>query len=268
MNFSQLLPDIPQIFLDILVIDFLRYFVAVLLVYGLVWRVFARQLQTRKILPVGPKAGQMAREFKQSMATVLIFAVSGLFIFLMDKLGKTQIYNEVADFGVVWWWASLALIVVLHDAWFYWTHRLLHQPWWFAKFHSVHHRSVQPTPWAAYSFHPVEALLQALFFVLMVHTVPLHGLVLFVFLTWMILRNAIGHSGYELMPWRACTQGRLTWLLTNSHHHFHHARNQGNFGLYFTWWDRWMGTEDVHYIGNGNARFLAVSQVSTVTEAT
>lgn len=207
MTLAQLLPDLPQTFLTILLIDFLRYFIAAALVYGLVWRVFAKRLQGRKILPDGPKPGQMAREFRQSMLTVLIFAVSGLFIFTMDKLGNTAIYQQIDALGWAWWWASLGLIIVLHDAWFYWTHRLLHRPWWFAKFHSMHHRSVHPTPWAAYSFHPVEAIVQATFFVIAVHTLPLHGGVLFVFLTWMILRNAIGHSAYELMPWRACTQG-------------------------------------------------------------
>ncbi len=262
MSLSELLPDLPKIAAGIFIADFLRYFLAAALVYLLVWRVFAKPLAGRRILPDAPKAGQMLREFGHSMSTVVIFAASGLFIFTMEKLGFTQIYGDVHTHGWLWWWASLALIIVLHDAWFYWTHRLLHRPWWFARFHSVHHQSVQPTPWAAYSFHPVEAAMQATFFVLMVHSVPLHEVVLVIFLTWMILRNAIGHSGYELMPWRASTQGSLRWLVTNSHHHFHHARGRGNFGLYFTWWDRALGTEDRAYIDNGNERFLNAAPAS------
>ncbi len=259
VTFTQLLPDLPATAVFILGVDFLRYFSSAALVYWLVWRVFAKRLAGRRILPNDPKPGQMLREFKHSMTTVTVFAASGLFIFTMRKLGLTQIFASVDEFGWAWWWASLALIIVLHDTWFYWTHRLLHRPWWFARFHSVHHQSVHPTPWAAYSFHPVEALIQATFFVVVVHAVPMHQTALFIFLTWMILRNVVGHSAYELMPWRACTTGPLRWLLTNSHHHFHHALGKGNFGLYFTLWDRWMGTEDVRYIANGDARFLSNS---------
>jgi lathosterol oxidase len=47
----------------------------------------------------------------------------------------------------------------------------------------------------------------------------------------------------------------LGWITPVSHHHFHHARNRGNFGLYFTWWDRWCGTEDPEYLRYGDARF-------------
>jgi Delta7-sterol 5-desaturase len=257
MTFAELLPHLPQTAAAIVLTDFLRYFVTAALVYLLVWRVFAKPLAGRKILSDAPKPGQMRREFGHSMLTVGVFATSGIFIYSMAKLGQTQIYSDVAERGWAWWWASLALIVVLHDAWFYWTHRLLHRPWWFARFHSVHHQSVHPTPWAAYSFHPVEAVIQALFFVIMVHAVPMHDAVLGVFLTWMIVRNVVGHSAYELLPWRAAAHGSLRFLVTNSHHHFHHARGRGNFGLYFTWWDRWMDTEDRAYIDNGDWRFLA-----------
>lgn len=266
MTFLDFAPELPLAAAGILISDFLRYFLAAGLVYLLLWRVFAKPLQTRRILPDGPKPGQMRREFMHSLSTVAVFAFNGLTIYVMEKLGHTRIYQEVADHGWAWWWLSLALIIVLHDMYFYWAHRLLHRPWWFARFHCVHHQSVHPTPWAAYSFHPVEALIQALFFQLIVYTLPMHGAALFIFLSWMILRNALGHSGYEVMPWRATTRGALRWLQTNSHHHFHHARNRGNFGLYFTWWDRAMGTEDRTCIDNGDLRFSRQSEACTVGE--
>ena len=265
MNFTALLPELPAAAAGIIGIDFLRYFLSAAAVYWLVWLVFGKVLAGRKITGVEPKPGQKMREFKNSLVTVLIFGSTGTFIYAMATLGYTQIYEKVEDYGIAWWWASLALIIVLHDTWFYWTHRLLHRPWWFTKFHSVHHQSVHPTSWAAYSFHPVEAVIQAMFFATVVHIIPMHPLVLFIFMTWMNVRNAVGHSAYELMPWRACTQGPLRWLLTNSHHHFHHAVGNSNFGLYFTWWDRWMSTEDVRYIANGDARFIAGS-TSTITK--
>jgi len=76
-----------------------------------------------------------------------------------------------------------------------------------------------------------------------------------VFLLHMILRNAMGHSSHELLPWSWTRRGLLRWITPVSHHHFHHARNRGNYGLYFTWWDRWCGTEDVAYLAWGDERF-------------
>lgn len=266
MTFSELAPQLPGIFVGIFMVDFLRYFIAAALVYLLLWKLLGKALAYRRIALQGPKPGQMRREFGHSMLTALLFSGSGLFIYSMFRLGLTRLYVDVASYGWAWWWASLALMLVLHDTWFYWTHRLLHRPWWFARFHATHHQSVHPTPWAAYSFHPVEALIQSLFYVIMVHSVPLHDGMLFAFLTVMIVRNVLGHSAYEVMPWQATTRGPLRWLLTNSQHHYHHSAGRGNFGLYFTWWDRWMKTEDTAYIDNGDARFLpqALQTIQTV----
>jgi sterol desaturase/sphingolipid hydroxylase (fatty acid hydroxylase superfamily) len=68
---------------------------------------------------------------------------------------------------------------------------------------------------------------------------------------WMgvqILRNAMGHAGVELMP-RWWLSSRLTrWISTTTHHNLHHAGSfNHNYGFYFTWWDRLMGTEHPDY---------------------
>jgi sterol desaturase/sphingolipid hydroxylase (fatty acid hydroxylase superfamily) len=43
-------------------------------------------------------------------------------------------------------------------------------------------------------------------------------------------------------------------MTTVTHHDLHHARAGTNYGLWFTWWDRMMGTEDPTYY----ARFAEV----------
>lgn len=48
----------------------------------------------------------------------------------------------------------------------------------------------------------------------------------------------------------------LDWLTTTTHHDLHHSEGNHNFGLYFTWWDRWMGTEHPQY----KERFRAVAK--------
>jgi Delta7-sterol 5-desaturase len=248
-------PALPQIALTILVVDFLRYALTAGAVWLLVRVLLRRRLAGRRILDAQLAPGQIRREFTYSVSTVLIFAANGLLLWLLIGNGSAKVYGDVGQYGWTWWWASLVLIIIAHDAWFYWTHRALHHPRWFGAVHGRHHASMHPTPWAAYAFHPVEALVQAVFLPLFVLVVPVHGAVLGLFLLHMIVRNAVGHCAHEVFPWRWTPRGWLRWITPVSHHHFHHARNRGNYGLYFTWWDRWCGTEDPEYLRHGDERF-------------
>ncbi len=253
-------PSLPQLALSILGIDFLRYTLAAGAVWLLVEVLFARLLAGRRILDGRREPGQMRREIAYSMSTVLIFAANGTLVWLLAAAGTIRIDAELGQRGWVGWWASLALIIIAHDAYFYWTHRWLHHRRWFGAVHGRHHMSRHPTPWAAYAFHPVEALVQAAFLPLFLLLVPMHGGAIAVFLVHMILRNTVGHCAHELWPWRWTRRGWLSWITPVSHHHFHHARNRGNYGLYFTWWDRWCGTEDAQYLRHGDARFAAAGR--------
>jgi sterol desaturase/sphingolipid hydroxylase (fatty acid hydroxylase superfamily) len=63
----------------------------------------------------------------------------------------------------------------------------------------------------------------------------------------MMLPDAIGHCGYELFP-RGWADRPILGLVTMvTHHDMHHEHAPRNFGLYFTWWDRLMGTEHPDY---------------------
>jgi sterol desaturase/sphingolipid hydroxylase (fatty acid hydroxylase superfamily) len=139
-------------------------------------------------------------------------------------------------------------MIVAHDAYFYWTHRAMHHPRLFRFFHHTHHRSHTPTPWAAYAFAWPEAVVQAVFLPLFLLVVPAHAVVILAFVTHMIVRNVMGHAGVELHL-RGWTGSRwLNWMSTTTHHDLHHATSRWNYGLYFTCWDRAMGTEHPDYV--------------------
>jgi Delta7-sterol 5-desaturase len=66
-------------------------------------------------------------------------------------------------------------------------------------------------------------------------------------MAFMIVRNVMGHAGVELMP-RALADSRwFGWINATTHHDLHHSSFHYNYGLYFTWWDRMMGTEHPRY---------------------
>jgi Delta7-sterol 5-desaturase len=149
----------------------------------------------------------------------------------------------------------LAGIIIAHDAYFYWAHRTMHHPKLFKTFHRAHHRSVTPTPWAAYSFAMPEAAVMFMFVPIWQFLVPTPGWVMFVWLNFQIIRNAMGHAGFEFFPRWWLSTPLTSWINTTVHHDLHH--NGGfntNYGLYFTWWDKWMGTEHKDY----HARFVEV----------
>lgn len=231
----------------ILAFDLGRYVFAAGLVSCAIALVSMGYRERRAVRTLAPAHGQWRREFAHSVVAATVFSAAGFGVYHGARQGVFDIYHVVGDFGWAYWGFSLALIIVAHDAYFYWTHRFMHRPRVFRWLHRTHHRSVAPTQWAAYAFSPGEALVQAAFLPLFLLWVPMHYSVLFIWITHQVLRNVIGHCGYEFMPrhWLATWWGR--WLTTTLHHDLHHAHATGNFGLYFTWWDRWCGTEREDY---------------------
>lgn len=228
--------------------DLIRYIAGAGGVYLLVNIIFSSRLRARKIRSDSPPKSQIRREILASLRTVAIFGANGTVIVLGAEAGILPIYTEVADYGWGYLALSAVLLILFHDAWFYWTHRILHYPPVFRRFHRLHHRSHNPTPFTSYSFDTGEAVTNAIYLPLALLMIPAHPLALFVFVTHMMLRNAMGHSGFELFP--ANKQGRplFDWMTTVTHHDLHHAHAGYNLGLYFTWWDRLMGTEHPAYL--------------------
>ena len=221
-----------------------RYFALAGIFYLLFYRLGIRKFAKFKIQPRSPKPRQVRTELMYSMSTILIFSSVALVNLWLYRKGMTTIYLSIPDWGWVYFFASLILMVLVHDTYFYWTHRLLHQRWFFRKVHRIHHLSVNPTPWAAYSFHPIEALIESLVIFLFTTIFPVHILALGAFLLNVLIMNVIGHLGFELVParYRAGLYGRI--FTSSTHHNLHHQKTRANFGYYLTFWDRKMKTLD------------------------
>lgn len=233
----------PGIFL----IDFFRYFITAGIAFLVFWIIGKNHWRHLFIQKAFPKNKELVREFAYSMSTVVIFSLIGFCIYLSVNAGYTKIYKNVGEFGLSYLFISFPLTVIFHDFYFYWTHRLMHLKKVYKYVHRVHHESTNPSPWAAYAFHPWEAVIQALVFPIMLFTIPLHPIVITFFLLYMIVRNVVGHLGFEIFP-RGWTKNKwLSWTTAVTHHNIHHERFHTNYGLYFTWWDRWMKTEDKAY---------------------
>lgn len=187
---------------------------------------------------------QIRREIGWSLLSAGIYGLpAGVVAWGWQERGWTWIYTDASAYPLWWLPLSYLLCLFLHDTWFYWTHRLMHHPALFRRFHAVHHASRPPTAWAAMSFHPGEALTGAFVVPALVLLLPLHvGVVLAVLLT-MTLMGVTNHMGWELFPARLVHGRAGRWLITASHHQMHHDRYNNNYGLYFRFWDRLCGTD-------------------------
>ena len=227
--------------------DLYRYLIGAGGVFLVVNVLLSARLVSRKIRPETPGARQMLREILASLRTVVIFSAVGLSIAVLASLGVLPVYADPAEYGWVYFAFNVILLIVGHDAWFYWTHWIMHRPRFFRRFHRLHHRSHNPTPWTAYAFDAGEALVNAIYLLAVMAIMPTSVLAAFIFTAHMMLRNAIGHCGYEIFPAGRDGRPRFDWLTTVTHHDLHHARPRTNFGFYFTFWDKVMGTEDPTY---------------------
>lgn len=228
-------------------IETTRYLIGTIGVFLAVWIVFERPLRKRKIRKPTPRKRQIRRELSYSALTVFVFMLMGIFVYEGAAAGWFKFYSDVGSYGWGYLIGSILALAIFHDAYFYWSHRIIHHPLLFRHVHATHHRSHNPTPFTAYSFDPLEAAVNFMVIPLYALLVPVHDIAVMLYMWFMIVRNAAGHCGYELMP-RGWTQHPLLDQLTSIiHHDMHHEKMTGNYALYFTWWDRWMGTEHADY---------------------
>lgn len=252
--------------------DLYRYLIGAGGTFLIVNTLLAGWLARRKIRLEKPDWRQMGREILASLRTVAIFSLIGLMVAIAVKFELLDVYEDPAERGWPYFALNLIALIVAHDAWFYWTHKIMHRPRLFRWFHRLHHRSHNPSPWTSYAFDASEALVNGIYLPLALIVMPTSFLAAFLFTAHMMLRNAIGHCGYEVFPARADGRPLLDWMTTVTHHDLHHARAGTNFGLYFTWWDRMMGTEDPLYyerfaraVGRGPQGVAAAKQLPTNT---
>lgn len=189
------------------------------------------------------KKDQIRKEIYWSIISSAIFAVFGALVYWLWLNSLTAIYLDLLKYG--FWYLPLSLIIVLlvHETYYYWLHRAMHLHKFYKIVHKVHHQSLSTTPWTAFSFHPWESILEALILPIILLIIPVNIYVLFFYLIFMTFSSVINHLDIEIYPpvFRKSTFGKL-WIGA-THHHFHHKEFHTNYGLYFTFWDKIMGTE-------------------------
>jgi sterol desaturase/sphingolipid hydroxylase (fatty acid hydroxylase superfamily) len=157
------------------------------------------------------------------------------------------------DFSIFKMAAYMFLYMLIHDAFFYWCHRTFHvYRFLYDRLHAMHHEY-------SYAMHVyivghaeiIENFLQVGVPWLTWTAIAGHNLWYWLVpFSFVLFSTLIGHSGYRSNAWllvfhplalpSAAASGSL--MLTVADHQMHHSHRRVNFGLFWRFWDKHMGT--------------------------
>ena len=229
-------------------LQFLRLYALLVGTYvfaGVLLALLTRQstMQRRRIRPSAgpPRPGATARDVRRSFRNLAVLAA---------YLTGARILQDY-EFGFAAPRPSLATVpltfigsMIIFDTWFYWIHRLLHTKALFRRVHRQHHLSRHPTAWANNNDAVADTALSHLYWLIAPLLLPMHPSVLLAHKLFEQFAGGVGHCGHETP---GAVDQRWSPLTTVTHHDLHHEMFNGNYGIHFVFWDRWMGTESPTY---------------------
>ena len=137
----------------------------------------------------------------------------------------------------IWLLCFTLILPLIHELHFYCVHRLIHTRRLYKWVHSVHHNSVNPSPWSSLSMHPVEHFLY--WSGTLIHLIlPSHPVLLLYHLQISGTGAVIGHIGFDKIE-----SGEDRAIDTHAFaHYLHHKYFEVNYADGALPLDKWMGT--------------------------
>lgn len=101
-----------------LTVDFLRYFLTAAPFYCVFWLWRPPWVRDRRIQATDPGRARIVSEVTYSLSTVVIFSAIGASLVYAQRAGLTRICVSVVERGWAYFWASIVLAILVHDAYF------------------------------------------------------------------------------------------------------------------------------------------------------
>jgi ring-1,2-phenylacetyl-CoA epoxidase subunit PaaE len=246
------------------------------------WVAFGKKLSNRKI-QLSKRAGlpQIKDEIGTTMLSFIGSTVFMLLLLSLKDSGLTKFYMTEGKPG---WYEGITVIVMLliSDTWFYWSHRAMHHPKIYKYVHALHHKSLDVNPYTSTSFHVIEAVWLTVWVLPLAMVMPISMTALGIMQVLGTFNNLKSHLGYELFP-KFFKIPPFNMLVTATNHSLHHTQYNGNYGLFFRFWDIICKTElnvttqlfqDIHErkdsvtIDNTKYKTLTISNIVKETDDT
>src|SRR5688572_28672446 len=127
-------PDLILVFsVSIFAVVFLRYFALAWIYRSVVRRLPVKPINNK------PSPAQWRSELMWSTLSSAVFTILTLLTFLAYEKGLTKIYTDFQKHSVSYFVASVVVMLVLYESYYYWLHRWMHRPSVFRFVHKVHH---------------------------------------------------------------------------------------------------------------------------------
>lgn len=180
-------------------------------------------------------------EIRESVASIAVTSFCFALAIALTLFGFTLWSPPESWLGAL---GGLIALIVLYDAWFYWTHRLLHTRALY-RFHHWHHRSVAPTVWSSDSQTVVETAIIQSFMIVAAILLPIAPIALVAHRLYDHVNGQLGHCGFEYFADR--TTRFPSPMVCISFHDQHHEGFTHNYANFFSFWDRLCGTLSPDY---------------------
>lgn len=184
------------------------------------------------------KEGFERDQMSLALTSVLMYAMLPVLDEWLIESGYTKAYMSVADVGG---WLNYGFYTILYlmlvEVGIYWMHRQLHSvPLFFKYIHAKHHLYNSPdtlSPWASIAFNPIDGILQACPYTIVMLFVPVHYITHFI----MLFLTAVWATNIH-----DCLVGNTEPVMGSKYHTVHHTHYNCNYGQYFVFCDWIWGT--------------------------
>ncbi len=186
-----------------------------------------------------PSTAIMMDQVKLATSSLFLYSLLPCLDEYLIENGYTKVYYTLDEVGG---WGNAILYFILYftlvEIGIYWVHRTLHTNKILYKYiHMPHHKYNTPamlSPWASLAFHPIDGILQACPYVVMLPLVPCHYLFHLILLFWTGVWATYIHDAMDF--------GNVGPIMGSKYHTLHHTHYIYNYGQVFTFCDALWGT--------------------------
>jgi lathosterol oxidase len=187
-----------------------------------------------------PTAATMWHQVQLAQASMILYVLLPVLDEYIIESGYTPlVYYTMSEVGG-WFYYLIytSLYFALVEIGIYWMHRTLHtNKFLYRHLHVTHHQYNQPhtlTPWASIAFHPLDGILQASPYLMVLWVMPCHYATHFFLLFHSAIWATYIHDGMAYNP--------HAYIMGSKYHTLHHTHYACNYGQMLTFCDSFWGT--------------------------